>query len=199
MRREFGEATFGGFQHFLAGAKVIAIGDGPNRGAVRGGTEQQSDGALTRLQAAAQETSGLQGVDFVRIKLLGGEDDHVVAVAIGEPTLRGAEGGGPAGFVPDLRIDRPPEAERGDHMAERAVENRFGKEDRTGKAASFLGDLAVEANAVDEATEEKRGNDPGATAVKVRGALKGLLDGLDHEVGDRAGAAEAGFLLPAEE
>ena len=84
-------------------------------------------------------------------------------------------------------------------MAERAVENRFGKEDRTGKAASFLGDLAVETNAVDEATEEKRGNDPGATAVKVRSALEGLLDGLDHEVGDRAGAAEAGFLLPAEE
>ena len=84
-------------------------------------------------------------------------------------------------------------------MAERAVENRFGKEDRTGKAASLLGDLAVEANAVDEATEEKRGNDPGATAVKVRGALEGLLDGLDHKVGDRAGAAEAGFFLPADE
>ena len=110
----------------------------------------------------------MQGVDFERFEFFGGEDDDAIAIAVGEPTLGGAQRGGPGRCVADLRIDGSAEAEGGDDVAERAIEDGLGEEDGAGEAASFVGDLPVEANAVDEASEEKRGNDAGAGAIGIR-------------------------------
>ena len=73
--------------------------------------------------------------------------------------------GDPGGFISDQGIGRAVEAENGGDMADRRIENRFGKKRGAGRLLSLRDDALEKAAAIGEAAGGKSDDEPGLRAV----------------------------------